>query len=88
MKQLPTVLILHRGVDETEFAKEKALPFYQIKQIKGNFNVLVSVAGGDTPMEVQSAIFNDADIVVVWKNFMDTNNKIEDIVSGFLKDIR
>ena len=64
------------------------MPFYQIKQIKGTFNVLVSVAGGDTPTEVQSAIFNDADIVVVWKNFMDTNNKIEDIVVGFLKDVK
>jgi 3-keto-L-gulonate-6-phosphate decarboxylase len=88
LKQLPTALVLHRGVDETEYAKEKTLPFYQIKQIKGAFNVLVSVAGCDSINEVQSAIFNDADIVVVWKKFMDANDKIEEIVDGFLDNIK
>jgi len=68
LKQLPDVMILHRGVDETEFSKEKQIPYYQIKQIKGSYDILVSVAGGDTIQEVQRALFNDADIVVVWKN--------------------
>ena len=48
--------MLHRGVDESEFSKEKQIPFYQIKQIKGNYNTLVAVAGGDTIREVQRAI--------------------------------
>jgi 3-keto-L-gulonate-6-phosphate decarboxylase len=88
LKKMPKVVILHRGVDETESSDGKLIPFYQIKQIKGNYNVLVSVAGGDTLREVQSAIFNNADIVVVWKNFTQKDNKTEGIVSGFLKQIR
>ncbi len=70
LKQLPKAVILHRGVDETEVSFPKKIPYYQIKQIKGNFNILVSVAGGDTIREIQSAFFNEADIVVVWKKFM------------------
>jgi bifunctional enzyme Fae/Hps len=88
LKKLPSVVILHRGVDETEFSKEKQIPYYQIKQIKGSYNIMVSVAGGDTPNEIQSAIFNSADIVVVWKNFMQCNNDISSLAGSFLKDIR
>ncbi|MFA6475694.1 MAG: orotidine 5'-phosphate decarboxylase / HUMPS family protein [Patescibacteria group bacterium] len=68
LKKLPAVVIIHRGVDESELSKEKQIPYYQIKQIKGSYDVLVAVAGGDTIREVQRAIFNDADIVVIWKN--------------------
>ena len=35
-----------------------------INKIKGAFNTMISVAGGDTIREVQSAVFNGADIVV------------------------
>ncbi len=69
LKKPPDVVVLHRGVDETEFNKEKQIPYYQIQQIKGNYDVLVAVAGGDTIQEVERAFFNDADIVVVWKSF-------------------
>jgi len=88
LKKLPSVVILHRGVDETEFSKEKVIPYYQIKQIKGRFNLMVSVAGGDTPLEIQSAFFNDADIVVVWKNFMQADESIGQLADSFLKEIR
>jgi bifunctional enzyme Fae/Hps len=88
LKTLPDVVILHRGVDETEFSREKQIPYYQIKQIKGNFNVLVSVAGGDTIREVQSAFFNDADIVVVWKNFYQANQDTARLAADFLKEVK
>lgn len=88
LKQVPDVVILHRGVDESEFSREKQIPFYEIKQIKGSFDVLVSVAGGDTIMEVQRAIFNDADIVVVWKNFYQAGEDTAQLASDFLKEIK
>lgn len=88
LKKIPDVVMLHRGVDESEFSKEKQIPFYQIKQIKGNFDVLVSVAGGDTIREVQRAIFNDADIVVVWKNFYQPSAETAQLAESFLSEIK
>lgn len=87
LKKLPNVVMLHRGVDESEFSKEKQIPYYQIKQIKGNYDVLVAVAGGDTIKEVQRAIFNDADIVVVWKNFYQSSAETAQLAESFLKEI-
>jgi len=88
LKKLPNVVILHRGVDETEITKGKQIPLYQIKQIKGNYNIMVAVAGGDTIKEVQSALFNDADIVVVWKNFYQVSGDTALLANDFLKEIK
>lgn len=88
LKKLPTVVILHRGVDESEFSKEKQIPFYQIKQIKGAFDVLAAVAGGDTPKEIERAVFNDADIVVVWKNFYQVSGDTGELAEEFLKEVK
>jgi bifunctional enzyme Fae/Hps len=88
LKKLPDVAILHRGVDETEFSKEKQIPFSQINQIKDNFDILVSVAGGDAIDEVQRAIFNGADIVVVWKAFYQSMQATAKLAEEFLKEIR
>jgi len=87
LKNPPDVVMLHRGVDETEFSKEKQIPYYQIKQIKGSYDILVAVAGGDTIKEVQRAFFNDADIVVVWKNFYQPNSQTALLAKEFLKEI-
>lgn len=84
---LPDVVILHRGVDETEFSRDKLIPYYQIKQIKGSYDILVAVAGGDTIKEVQRAFFNDADIVVVWKNFYQAAEDTASLAQNFLKEI-
>ncbi|HOX30232.1 MAG TPA: hypothetical protein P5080_03710 [Candidatus Paceibacterota bacterium] len=83
----PDAVILHRGVDETEFSREKQIPYYQIKQIKGNYDILVAVAGGDTIREIQRAFFNDADIVVVWKNFYQATEDTARLAQDFLKEI-
>ncbi len=88
LKKLPDVVMLHRGVDESEFSREKQIPYYQIKQIKGSYDVLVAVAGGDTVREVQRAIFNDADIVVVWKNFYQSDAETAELARSFLQEIK
>lgn len=88
LQNLPKVVILHRGVDETEQSKGKMMPYYQINQIKGSYNIMLSVAGGDSSREVQSAVFNGADIVVVWKDFIKADQGMMGMVQAFLKDIR
>lgn len=88
LKTKPDVVILHRGVDESAFSKEKRIPYYQIKQIKGSYDVLVAVAGGDSIREVQSAIFNDADIVVVWKSFYTSTTETARLAQTFLSEIK
>ncbi len=88
MKKLPRVVILHRGVDEENFNKQKQIPLYEIRRIKGNYDLMIAVAGGDTIREVQSAIFNDADIVVVWKEFYHSTADTSNLAGQFLEQIK
>lgn len=88
LKTLPQVVILHRGVDEEAFNREKEIPFYEIQRIKSHYDILISVAGGDTFKEVERAVFNDADIVVVWKSFYQSTSQTAKLVEQFLKEIR
>ena len=88
LKKLPTVVILHRGVDEEAFNPEKEIPFHEIQRIKSDYDILIAVAGGDTFREVQRAIFNDADIVVVWKSFYKSSAETAKLAEKFLKEIR
>lgn len=87
LKEPPDVVALHRGADETEYNKEKQIPYYQIKQIKGNYNTLVAIAGGDTLREVEQAFFNDADIVVVWKSFYQSAQNTAQLAQNFYKKL-
>ncbi len=88
LKKQPDVIIVHRGVDEEKFNKEKMIPLHEIRRIKGAYNVLLSVAGGDTVREVQRAIFNDADIVIVWKEFYQSTADTASLAKEFLKEIK
>ena len=88
LKKLPDVVILHRGVDEETFNKDKPIPYIQINKIRSSYDVLISVAGGDTIREVQRAVFNDANIVVVWKEFYQSTGETESLVQEFLKAIK
>jgi bifunctional enzyme Fae/Hps len=88
LKRPPSVVILHRGVDEERDNRQKMLPLHEIRRIKGQSEAMIAVAGGDTPREVQSASFNDADIVVVWKSVYQQSKETLDIVEGFLKTIK
>lgn len=88
LKKLPQVVILHRGVDEESFNREKEIPFHEIQRIKNNYDIMISVAGGDTSREAQRAVFNDADIVVVWKSFYKSAGNTAKLAEEFLKEIR
>jgi 3-keto-L-gulonate-6-phosphate decarboxylase len=82
LKKLPNVVILNKGSNEIN----KQIPFYQINQIKGNYNLFVAVSGSQTIKEVQSAIFNAADIVVVGEDLY--NSQQDQLVETFLKKIK
>ncbi|MBI5732892.1 hypothetical protein HY967_02965 [Candidatus Jorgensenbacteria bacterium] len=88
LKKAPPVVILHRGVDEERDNKEKQIPLHEIRRIKGNYDIMISIAGGDTLREVQRSIFNDADIVVVWKSVYQNTKETISIIEGFLKEIK
>lgn len=88
MKNLPDVVILHRGVDEEVFNKSKPIPYLQINKIRSTCNILISVAGGDSIREVQRAIFNDANIVVVWKEFYSSSRQTGALANEFLKVVK
>jgi len=88
LKQIPDVVILHRGVDEEDYNREKQIPYHEIQRIKSNYDIMLAVAGGDTIQEVQRAIFNDVDIVVLWRAFYKSSNETIKLVQEFLKEIR
>jgi bifunctional enzyme Fae/Hps len=89
LPKLPSVVVLHRGADENEMNREKALPLGDIHRIKGTYNkVLISVAGGETTREVIRTFFNDADIAVVWRPFYNDPQKTDEIAEEFLKKIK
>ncbi|MBI3955207.1 hypothetical protein HY338_02080 [Candidatus Gottesmanbacteria bacterium] len=88
LKKLPDVVILHRGVDEETFNKDKPIPYLQINKIRSSYNTLISIAGGDTIRELQRAIFNDANIVVVWKEFYKSSANTSALAEEFLKVIK
>lgn len=88
LKKIPPVVILHRGVDEEKFNREKQIPLHEIRRIKGAFDIMISIAGGDTLRDVQRSIFNDADIVVIWKDVYQSTGDAVKIIEGFLKEIK
>lgn len=88
LKKIPPVVILHRGVDEEQFNRQKQIPLHEIRRVKGNYDIMISIAGGDTLREVQRSIFNDADIVVVWKSVYQKTSETAGLVEGFLKEIK
>jgi len=88
LKIKPDVIILHRGVDEERLNKEKQIPLYEIRRIKSQYPIMISIAGGDTVREAQRAIFNDADIVVVWKSFFQNSNDTVELAKKFLAEIK
>lgn len=89
LKKLPRIVVLHRGVDENERNREKQIPHEQIHRIKGTYgNVMISVAGGETPRDVIRTFFNDADIAIVWRSFYENPRNTADLAQEFLKLVR
>lgn len=88
LKKMPDVVILHRGVDEENFNKSIPIPYIQINKVLSSYKVLISIAGGDTSREVQRAIFNGANIVIVWKEFYKSAFDTGSLAEEFLKEIK
>lgn len=88
LRKQPDVVILHRGVDEEKFNKNKPIPYVQINKVLSSFDVMLSIAGGDTIREVQRAIFNGADIVLVWKEFYHSSKQTDSLAKEFLAEIK
>lgn len=88
LKQPPDVVLLHRGVDEENFNKNKPIPYIQINKVLSSYNVIISIAGGDTIREVQRAVFNGANIVVVWKEFYHSTDATGKLAEEFLREIK
>jgi bifunctional enzyme Fae/Hps len=88
LKQLPEVVILHRGVDEEDYNKEKQIPYHEIQRIKNQYNIMIAVAGGDTQREVQTAVFNDIDIVILWRDFFQGTDETIKLTEQFLREVR
>ena len=88
LKKLPDVVILHRGVDEETYNRDKPIPYIQINKVRASYDVLIAIAGGDTIREVQRAVFNAANIVVVWKEFYQPSAHTSQIAEEFLKVIK
>lgn len=88
LKKQPNIVILHRGVDEEKFNKNKPIPYIQINKVLSSYNVMLSIAGGDSIREVQRAIFNGANIVVVWKEFYKSSIGTGKLSEDFLKEIK
>lgn len=88
LKKLPNVVLLHRGVDEEIFNEDKPIPYQQINKIRSSFDVLIAMAGGDTIREVQRAVFNDANIAIVWKEFYESSDKTAQLAEEFLRHIK
>ncbi|MBO8182278.1 MAG: bifunctional 5,6,7,8-tetrahydromethanopterin hydro-lyase/3-hexulose-6-phosphate synthase [Archaeoglobus sp.] len=78
---LPDVVELHRAIDVEN--KEKP-PWEQIAEVKSSFDVLVAVAGGLRPENVNIAINEGADILVVGRSITKARD-VEGAVRRFLQ---
>lgn len=88
LRKPPDVVVLHRGVDEQTFNPDKPIPYIQINKVLSTYNVLIAIAGGDNSREVQRAVFNGANIVVVWREFYKASNDTGRLAEEFLKEIK
>lgn len=88
---VPDSVFIHRGRDE-ENAFGKIIQYKDIAKIKGKYDIKMGAAGGIDKKELQSAIFNNSDIVVVnivpvgkeWKGIV-FNNEFKNTLDEFLK---
>ncbi len=87
---VPDMVYIHRGRDE-ENSFGKIIQYKDIAKLKGKWEMQVGAAGGIDKKELQSAIFNNADIVVVnivrpqdqWKGVV-YDNEFDENLNKFL----
>lgn len=88
---VPDAVFIHRGRDE-ENAFGKIIQYKDIAKIKGKYDIKMGAAGGIDKKGLQSAIFNNSDIVVVnivppdkaWKGIV-FNDEFKSTLDDFLK---
>lgn len=88
---IPDAVFIHRGRDE-ENAFGKIIQYKDIAKIKGKYDIKLGAAGGIDKKELQSAIFNNSDIVVInivpqdkaWKGIV-FNGEFKTTLDDFLK---
>ncbi len=86
LKKLPTGVVLHRAADEAD-NKSKMIPYAQINRIRGAYNVVISIAGGENFREAWRTYFNGGNVAVVWRAFYDEPEKTAALAQEFLKKI-
>ncbi len=87
LKKRPNIVVLHRGVDEA-LNSTKAIPYHDITRIKGSYNIIISVAGGESLRDAQRAFFNGANVAVVWKEFFENPQSVGLLAEKFLTSIK
>ncbi len=86
LKEIPDVVILHRGIDEERGGKTR---WELIKDIKTKFKdkrLLVAVAGGIEPGNVPAALKAGADILIVGR-YITQSRDVEHAAKEFLTQI-
>jgi bifunctional enzyme Fae/Hps len=86
LKELPDIVILHRGIDEEAGGRTR---WEIIKDIRQNFQgrkILIGVAGGIDPSNAQQAIQRGADILIVGR-YITQSKDVEKAVREFLFQI-
>jgi len=93
LRNIPDVVILHKGRDE-ETTRGKMIKYKHVNKIRSKYDVMISAAGGVDLKEARSAIFNGATIVVVniitkedpWTGIR-TDQDVAEVAEQFLKTI-
>jgi bifunctional enzyme Fae/Hps len=86
LKELPDVVILHRGIDEERGGKTR---WELIKEIKAKFKdgrILIGVAGGIEPSNVTAALKAGADIMIVGR-YITQSKDVEHATKEFLTQV-
>lgn len=86
LKEMPDVVILHRGIDEERGGKNR---WELIKEIKAKFKdgrILIGVAGGIEPSNVTAALKAGADIMIVGR-YITQSKDVEHATKEFLTQV-
>jgi len=86
LKEMPDVVILHRGIDEERGGKTR---WELIKEIKAKFKdgrILIGVAGGIEPSNVTAALKAGADIMIVGR-YITQSKDVEHATKEFLTQV-
>jgi bifunctional enzyme Fae/Hps len=87
LKDLPDIVELHRGIDEEGGQKHRWDLIKDIKELSKTKKILVAVAGGIEPENMEDALKAGADIIVVGR-YITQSKDIERAVRDFLRHMQ